>query len=48
MLKSKKEGKKGKSRNGVLTTLKMIQKNNTLPQKYYKELGNNHIKVFLL
>lgn len=38
MSKAKKEGKKGKSRKSVLKTLKMIQKNNILLQKYYKEL----------
>ena len=38
MSKAKKKGKKGKSRKSVLKTLKMIQKNNILLQKYYKEL----------
>jgi hypothetical protein len=38
MSKARKEGKKGKSRKSVLKTLKMIQKNNILLQKYYKEL----------
>ena len=38
MSKARKEGKKGKSRKSVLNTLKMIQKNNILLQKYYKEL----------
>lgn len=39
MAKARKEGKKGKSKKSVLKTLKMIEKNNILLQKYYKELG---------
>ncbi len=39
MEKAKKEGKKGKSRKSILKTLKMIESNNRLIQKYYEELG---------
>ena len=39
MAKAKKEGKKSKSRKSILKTLKMIENNNRLIQKYYKELG---------
>jgi hypothetical protein len=39
MAKARKEGKKGKSRKSILKTLKMIENNNRLIQKYYKELG---------
>lgn len=39
MAKAKKEGKKGKSRKSILKTLKMIENNNRLIQKYYQELG---------
>jgi hypothetical protein len=39
MAKARKEGKKGKSRKSVLKTLRLIENNNILLQKYYKELG---------
>ena len=39
MAKAKKEGKKGKSRKSILKTLRMIENNNRLIQKYYQELG---------
>jgi len=39
MAKARKEGKKGKSRKSILKTLKMIENNNRLIQKYYQELG---------
>ena len=39
MAKARKEGKKGKSRKSILKTLKMIENNNILIQKYYQELG---------
>lgn len=39
MAKARKERTKGKSRKSILKTLKMIEKNNILLQKYYKELG---------
>ena len=39
MAKARKEGKKGKSRKSVLKTLRLIENNNLLLQKYYKELG---------
>ena len=39
MAKAKKEGKKGKSRKSILNTLRLIENNNKLLQKYYKELG---------
>ena len=39
MAKAKKEGKKGKSRKSVFKTLKRIENNNKLLQKYKEELG---------
>ena len=39
MAKAKKEGKKGKSRKSILKTLRLIENNNLLIQKYYEELG---------
>ena len=39
MAKAKKEGKKGKSRKSIVKTLRLIENNNNLLQKYYKELG---------
>jgi hypothetical protein len=39
MAKARKEGKKGKSRKSVLKTLRLIENNNLLLQKYYEELG---------
>jgi hypothetical protein len=39
MAKSRKEGKKGKSRKSILKTLRLIENNNLLLQKYYEELG---------
>lgn len=39
MAKARKEGKKGKSRKSILKTLRMIENNNRLIQKYYQELG---------
>jgi hypothetical protein len=39
MAKARKEGKKGKSRKSILKTLRLIENNNLLLQKYYKELG---------
>jgi hypothetical protein len=39
MAKARKEGKKGKSRKSILRTLRLIENNNILLQKYYKELG---------
>jgi hypothetical protein len=39
MAKARKEGKKGKSRKSILRTLRLIENNNLLLQKYYKELG---------
>lgn len=40
MAKAKKEGKKKKSRRSVLKTLKMIENNNKLIQKYKSEYEN--------
>ena len=37
--KAKKEGKKGKSRKSILKTLRLIENNNKLLQKYKEELG---------
>ena len=39
MAKARKEGKKGKSRKSILKTLRMIENNNKLIQKYQEELG---------
>jgi hypothetical protein len=39
MAKARKEGKKGKSRKSILKTLRLIENNNLLLQKYYEELG---------
>jgi hypothetical protein len=39
MSKVNKEGKKGKSRKSILKTLRLIEKNNKLLQKYKEELG---------
>ena len=39
MSKAYKEGKKGKSRKSILKTLRLIEKNNKLLQKYKEELG---------
>ena len=39
MAKARKEGKKGKSRKSKLRTFRLIENNNKLLQKYYKELG---------
>jgi hypothetical protein len=39
MAKARKEGKKSKSRKSILRTLRLIENNNILLQKYYKELG---------
>jgi hypothetical protein len=36
MAKARKEGKKGKSRKSILRTLRLIENNNILLQKYYK------------
>ena len=39
MAKARKEGKKGKSRKSILKTLKRIENNDKLLQKYKEELG---------
>ncbi len=39
MAKARKKGNKGKSRKSILKTLRLIENNNKLLQKYYKELG---------
>ena len=41
MAKTKKEGKKGKSRKSILKTLRLIENNNRLISKYQEELRNN-------
>jgi hypothetical protein len=39
MAKAKKQGTKGKSLKSIKKTLRLIENNNKLLQKYYKELG---------
>ena len=39
MAKARKKGKKGKSRKRILKTLRLIENNDKLLQKYKEELG---------
>jgi hypothetical protein len=39
MAKARKEGKKGKSRKSILRTLRLIENNNKLLQKFKEGLG---------
>ena len=47
MAKARKKGKKGKSRKSILKTLRLIENNDKLLQKYKEELGKQIVFLYL-